>query len=119
MSDSDVEMANQDSEEYEYLSNEDSDIEYTYDENEDDEHSFDGNDSFNDGESKQNDSRSPFSAPGSGSKKQLEYRVLDKDLLVKRKEGFQKWIFEAPASHHDHKGLVVEQVAEIQKALVN
>ena len=32
MSDSDVEMANQDSEEYEYLSNEDSDIEYTYDE---------------------------------------------------------------------------------------
>jgi len=86
MSDSDVEMANQDSEEYEYLSNEDSDIEYTYDENEDDEHSFDGNDSFNDGESKQNGFRSPFSAPGSGSKKQLEYRVLDQDLLFKRKE---------------------------------
>ena len=42
-----------------------------------------------------------------------------KNLLLKRKEEFQKWIFEAPKSHHDHKGLVIEQVAEIQKALVN
>ena len=41
------------------------------------------------------------------------------NLLLKRKEEFQKWIFEAPESHHDHKGLVVEQVAEIRKALVN
>ena len=42
-----------------------------------------------------------------------------KNLLIKRKEEFQKWIFDAPDSHHDHKGLVVEQVIEIQKALVN
>jgi len=41
------------------------------------------------------------------------------NLLLTRKEEFQKWIFEAPDSHHDHKGLVIEQVAEIQKALVN
>ena len=42
-----------------------------------------------------------------------------KNLLLKRKEEFQKWIYEAPESHHDHKGLVVEQVSEIKKALVN
>ena len=41
------------------------------------------------------------------------------NLLLTRKKEFQKWIFEAPESHHDHKGLVIEQVAEIQKALVN
>ena len=42
-----------------------------------------------------------------------------KNLLHKRKEEFQNWIFEAPESHHDHKGLVSEQVREIQKALAN
>ena len=41
------------------------------------------------------------------------------NLLLTRKKEFRKWIFEAPESHHDHKGLVTEQVAEIQKALVN
>ena len=42
-----------------------------------------------------------------------------KNLLLRRKEEFRKWIFEAPDSHHDHKGLVSDQVSEIQKALVN
>jgi len=42
-----------------------------------------------------------------------------KNLLLKRKEEFRKWILEAPESHHDHKGLVVKQVSEIKKALVN
>ena len=42
-----------------------------------------------------------------------------KNLLNRRKEEFRKWIFEAPDSHHDHKGLVSDQVVEIQKALVN
>ena len=46
-------------------------------------------------------------------------RIPLKNLLIKRKEEFQKWIFEAPESHHDHKGLVREQVSEIQKALAN
>ena len=40
-------------------------------------------------------------------------------LLLKRKGEFQKWIFEAPDSHHAHKGLAIEQVSEIQKALIN
>ena len=46
-------------------------------------------------------------------------RTRFKNLLLRRKEEFQKWIFKAPESHHDHKGLVAEQVSEIQKALVN
>ena len=46
-------------------------------------------------------------------------RVPLENLILTRKEEFQKWIFEAPESHHDHKGLVIEQVNEIQKALVN
>ena len=41
------------------------------------------------------------------------------NLFLKRKEEFQEWIFEAPDSHHDHKGLVSKQVEEIQKKLVN
>ena len=42
-----------------------------------------------------------------------------KNLLLARQEEFKKWILEAPETHHDHKGLVAEQVDEIQKAFVN
>ena len=41
------------------------------------------------------------------------------DLLNKRREEFRQWIFEAPASHHSHKGLESNQVNEIRKALEN
>ena len=51
MSDSDIEMTNQDSEDYEYISYEDSDVEYTYDED-------DPNGNYDDDESKQNGSSS-------------------------------------------------------------
>lgn len=103
--DSDVDMTNQDSEEYEY---EDSDIEYTYDEDEDDnENSFDGSNSFNDSESKQNDSRLSFSPPGSGSKKHLEYRVLDKDQLAKRKEHAISQLVEILCIKHDEAQILL------------
>ena len=46
----------------------------------------------------------------------IQRSTLD-DLLSKRKDEFREWIFEAPDSHHSHKGLERNQVNEIRKAL--
>ena len=94
MSDSDIEMTNQDSEDYEYISYEDSDVEYTYDED-------DPNGNYDDDESKQNGSSSSFTAPGSGSKRQLEYRVLDREQLSKRKDHAITQLVEILCISHD------------------
>ena len=39
------------------------------------------------------------------------------NLLVRRKEEFAEWVFKAPESHHQHKGLRPEQTQELQKSL--
>jgi hypothetical protein len=39
------------------------------------------------------------------------------NLLGRRKEEFAEWVFKAPESHHQHKGLRSEQTKELQKSL--
>ena len=107
MSDSDIEMTNQDSEDYEYISYEDSDVEYTYDEDDPNGNSFDGSGSYDDDESKQNGSSSSFMAPGSGSKRQLEYRVLDQEQLSKRKDHAVSQLVELLCISHDEAQILL------------
>ena len=105
MSDSDIEMTNQDSEDYEYISYEDSmlNTRTTKTIRMEIPDGSEATTTMN----LRNGSSSSFMAPGSGSKRQLEYRVLDQEQLSKRKDHAVSQLVELLCISHDEAQILL------------